>query len=60
MLTDSPRICSHARRIWYYRRAPLILTLVCGFFSGGILSEIAQGWLPVSPGRMFFFDKLQF
>ncbi|KAG7579994.1 hypothetical protein FFLO_00202 [Filobasidium floriforme] len=38
----------HARRIWYYRRAPLILTLICGFFSGGILSEIAQGWLPAN------------
>jgi hypothetical protein len=46
-------ICSHARRIWYYRRAPLILTLFCGFFCGGLLSEIVQGWLPVSPFLAF-------
>jgi hypothetical protein len=26
--------------------------LICGFFSGGILSEIAQGWLPVCPGHV--------
>jgi hypothetical protein len=26
--------------------------LICGFFSGGILSEIAQGWLPVRPGHV--------
>ncbi|WOO79485.1 putative protein [Vanrija pseudolonga] len=34
------------RRIWYIRRAPLILTLFCGFFVGGIISEIVQSMLP--------------
>jgi hypothetical protein len=36
------------RRIWYINRAPLIFTLVCGFFVGGIISEIVQSFLPVS------------
>lgn len=35
-----------ARRVWYYRRAPLILTLFLGFFCGGVLSEAIQGYLP--------------
>ncbi|TXT06100.1 hypothetical protein VHUM_03573 [Vanrija humicola] len=35
------------RRIWYIRRAPLILTVVCGFFVGGIVSEIVQSMLPL-------------
>ncbi|GHJ88911.1 hypothetical protein NliqN6_5313 [Naganishia liquefaciens] len=35
-----------ARRIWYYRRAPMILTLVLAFLGAGILSEVLQGLLP--------------
>lgn len=38
-----------ARRVWYIRRAPLILTLVMSFFFGSIISEFIQGMLPVSP-----------
>lgn len=36
-----------ARRVWYIRRAPLILTLVASFFFGSIVSEFVQGMLPV-------------
>ncbi|KAJ9108529.1 hypothetical protein QFC20_003435 [Naganishia adeliensis] len=35
-----------SRRIWYYRRAPMILTLTVGCLGGGILSEVVQGYLP--------------
>jgi hypothetical protein len=37
-----------ARRVWYIRRAPLILTLVMSFFFGSVVSEFIQGLLPVS------------
>jgi len=37
-----------ARRVWYIRRAPLLLTLVTSFFFGGIISELVQSALPVS------------
>lgn len=37
-----------ARRVWYIRKAPLILTLVMSFFFGSIISEFIQGMLPVS------------
>lgn len=36
------------RRVWYIRRAPLILTLVLAFLFGGIVSEFVQAMLPVS------------
>jgi len=35
-----------ARRVWYIRRAPLLLTLVTAFFFGGVVSEIIQSTLP--------------
>ncbi|WRT70547.1 uncharacterized protein IL334_007545 [Kwoniella shivajii] len=34
------------RRIWYIRRAPLLLTLILAFFVGGIISEFVQSFLP--------------
>ncbi|WVF68022.1 hypothetical protein IAT40_002784 [Kwoniella sp. CBS 6097] len=34
------------RRIWYFRRAPLLFTLVGAFFFGGIVSEFVQSMLP--------------
>ncbi len=48
-MCDSP--CRSSRRVWFYQRAPLIVTLFFGFFCGGILSEVAQGYLPVSCDR---------
>ncbi|KAI0049946.1 hypothetical protein FA95DRAFT_1514910 [Auriscalpium vulgare] len=35
-----------ARRIWFWRRAPLMLTGVVCFLFGGIVSEIVQSLLP--------------
>ncbi|KAG8928776.1 hypothetical protein FRC03_009160 [Tulasnella sp. 419] len=35
-----------ARRIWFWRYAPVIATLIICFFFGGIVSEIVQGLLP--------------
>ncbi|KAI9633620.1 uncharacterized protein MKK02DRAFT_38278 [Dioszegia hungarica] len=35
-----------SRRIWYIRRAPLILTLTTTFLVGGIMSEFVQSMLP--------------
>ncbi|KAK4688274.1 hypothetical protein P7C73_g1832, partial [Tremellales sp. Uapishka_1] len=37
-----------ARRVWYIRRAPLLLTLVLAFFFGGIVSEVVQSALPAN------------
>ncbi|WVQ85883.1 hypothetical protein IAT38_008051 [Cryptococcus sp. DSM 104549] len=34
------------RRVWYIRRAPLLVTLFCAFFVGGIVSEFVQATLP--------------
>ncbi|KAL7422669.1 hypothetical protein Q5752_001960 [Cryptotrichosporon argae] len=34
------------KRIWYFRRAPLLLTLFVAFVCGGILSEFFQSMLP--------------
>ncbi|ORX41171.1 hypothetical protein BD324DRAFT_678553 [Kockovaella imperatae] len=34
------------RRVWYIRRAPLLLTVIFAFFVGGIISEFIQGLLP--------------
>ncbi|WVO17545.1 hypothetical protein L204_105240 [Cryptococcus depauperatus] len=34
------------RRVWYIRRAPLIVTLILSFFVGGIVSEFVQALLP--------------
>ncbi|GMK54487.1 hypothetical protein CspeluHIS016_0110730 [Cutaneotrichosporon spelunceum] len=34
------------RRVWYIRRAPLLLTLVLAFLFGGIVSEFLQAMLP--------------
>ncbi|EIW69825.1 hypothetical protein TREMEDRAFT_17930, partial [Tremella mesenterica DSM 1558] len=31
-----------ARRVWYIRRAPLLLTLILSFFFGGIVSDNSQ------------------
>lgn len=36
-----------ARRIWFWRHSPLILTGLICFFFGGIVSEIVQSLLPV-------------
>ncbi|KAH9858967.1 hypothetical protein C2E23DRAFT_800768 [Lenzites betulinus] len=35
-----------ARRIWFWRNAPLIFTGIACFFFGGIISEIVQSLLP--------------
>jgi hypothetical protein len=40
---------SASRRIWTYRRAPLILTLLLAFLGADIISEVVQGMLPVGP-----------
>lgn len=42
---------STSRRIWYIRRAPLILTLTTTFFVGGVVSEFVQSFLPVRSGK---------
>ncbi|BEI85560.1 hypothetical protein CcaverHIS002_0509610 [Cutaneotrichosporon cavernicola] len=34
------------RRVWYIRRAPLLLTLVLAFLFGGVISEFIQAMLP--------------
>ena len=39
-----------ARRVWYIRRAPLLLTLITSFLFGGIISEFVQSALPVRQG----------
>ena len=38
---------STARRIWYIRKAPLLLASAFGFVLGGFVSEIVQSFLPV-------------
>ncbi|KAI0829796.1 hypothetical protein BC628DRAFT_1358804 [Trametes gibbosa] len=35
-----------ARRIWFWRNAPLIFTGIACFFFGGVISEIVQSLLP--------------
>lgn len=35
------------RRVWYVRRAPLLLASAFGFVLGGVVSEIVQSFLPV-------------
>jgi hypothetical protein len=54
LLVDRSHRSSHfhhprrqSRRVWYYRRAPLIITLLLGFFFGDVVSEVLQGYLPV-------------
>ena len=37
-----------ARRVWYVRKAPLLLASAFGFVLGGIVSEVVQSFLPVS------------
>lgn len=37
-----------AKRIWFWRYAPLISTGIVCFFFGGVLSEVVQSLLPVS------------
>ncbi|KAH8828277.1 hypothetical protein DL96DRAFT_1165632 [Flagelloscypha sp. PMI_526] len=44
-----------SRRIWFWRHAPLIITIFACCFCGGILSEVVQSFLP---GKSFDFGDV--